>query len=224
MIKTELEKINETVDKIDVSLKNMIAKTQEQKDANSALLYLSTLIPSSEPRFEADEHMIFLNGFLDSQDDNSSILERVNLLSEHLIPYLWIVMPVVKKMTERCLQWQRSANSNGLSEFDGLFTKVAIGLLTARHNNSVNIFGHQLIYEKVSGDIKEVTKFTDYEVTLANSTTTYDSLKDYTIYVVSGENTGLYCWSHTIGNNGCRVFVKCNPTDILTKIAELKTY
>lgn len=224
MIKDELKKINETVDKIDTSLKNMVPKTQEQQMAGFALVNLSNLVSDPSLRADADEHGLFINSFLEGEDDNSSILDRVNSLSEHLMPYLWITMPVVKKLTERCSKWQAGANLNSLSESDGLLTKVAIGLLTARTGGSVNIFGHQLRYEKVSGDIKEVTKFTNNEVTLANSTTTYDSLKDYTIYVVSGANTGIYCKSHTIGHNGNKIFVECNPTDILTKIGNLKTY
>ena len=224
MIKDELKKINETVDKVDVSLKNMAPKTQGQKGAGYSLVNLSNLVPDPNLRSEADEHGLFIYSFLEGENDNSSILDRVNSLSEHLMPYLWITMPVVEKLAERCSKWQAGANLNRLSESDGLLTKVAIGLLTARTGGSVNIFGHQLRYEKVSGDIKEVTKFTSNEVTLANSTTTYDSLKDYTIYVVSGTNTGIYCKSHTTGNNGNAVFVECNPTDILTKIGNLKTY
>lgn len=224
MIKDELKKINETVDKIDTSLKNMVPKTQEQQMAGFALVNLSDLVPDSNLRTEADEHGLFIHSFLEGEDDNSSILDRVNSLSEHLMPYLWITMPVVEKMTERCSKWQAGAKLNSLSEFDGLLTKVTIGLLTARTGGSVNIFGHHLRYEKVSGDIKEVTKFTSNGVTLANSTTTYGSLKDYTIYVVSGANTGIYCKSHTIGHNGNTIFVECNPTDILTKIGNLKTY
>lgn len=224
MIKDELKKINETVDKIDTSLKNMVPKTQEQQMAGFALVNLSNLVSDFNLRSEADEHGLFIYSFLEGENDNSSILDRVNSLSEHLMPYLWITMPVVEKLTERCSKWQAGANLNSLSESDGLLTKVAIGLLTARTGGSVNIFGHQLRYEKVSGDIKEVTKFTSNGVTLANSTTTYDSLKDYTIYVVSGANTGIYCKSHTTGNNGNAVFVECNPTDILTKIGNLKTY
>lgn len=224
MIKDELKKINETVDKIDTSLKNMVPKTQGQKDAGYALVNLSNLVSDSNLKPDADEHGVFICSFLEGENGNSSILDRVNSLSEHLMPYLWITMPVVEKLTERCSRWQAGANLNSLSESDGLLTKVAIGLLTTRTGGSVNIFGHQLRYEKVSGDIKEVTKFTSNEVTLANSTTTYDSLKDYTIYVVSGANTGIYCKSHTTGNNGNAVFVECNPTDILTKIGNLKTY
>ena len=224
MIKDELKKINETVNKVDVSLKNMVPKTQGQKDAGYSLVNLSNLVPDSNLRAEADEHGLFIYSFLEGENDNSSILDRVNSLSEHLMPYLWITMPVVEKLAERCSNWQAGANLNSLSESDGLLTKVAIGLLTARTGGSVNIFGHQLRYEKVSGDIKEVTKFTSNEVTLANSTTPYNNLKDYTIYIVSGANTGIYCKSHTTGNNGNAVFVECNPTDILTKIGNLKTY
>lgn len=224
MIKDELKKINETVNKVDVSLKNMVPKTQVQKDAEYSLVNLSNLVPDSNLRAEADEHGLFTYSFLEGENDNSSILDRVNSLSEHLMPYLWITMPVVEKLAERCSKWQAGANLNSLSESDGLLTKVTIGLLTAYTGSSVNIFGHQLRYEKVSGDIKEVTKFTSNEVTLANSTTPYNNLKDYTIYVVSGENTGIYCKSHTTGNNGNAVFVECNPTDILTKIGNLKTY
>ena len=224
MIKDELKKINETVNKVDVSLKNMVPKTQGQKDAGDSLVNLSNLVPDSNLRAEADEHGLFIYSFSEGENDNNSILDRVNSLSEHLMPYLWITMPVVEKLAERCSKWQAGANLNRLSESDGLLTKVTIGLLTARTGGSVNIFGHQLRYEKVSGDIKEVTKFTSNEVTLANSTTPYNNLKDYTIYVVSGENTGIYCKSHTTGNNGNAVFVECNPTDILTKIGNLKTY
>lgn len=224
MIKDELKKINETVDKVDVSLKNIVPKTQGQKDAGYSLVNLSNLVPDSNLRAEANEHGLFIYSFLEGENDNSSILDRVNSLSEHLMPYLWITMPVVEKLAERCSKWQAGANLNRLSESDGLLTKVAIGLLTAHTGGSVNIFGHQLRYEKVSGDIKEVTKFTSGEVILADSTTPYNNLKDYTIYVVSGENTGIYCKSHTTGNNGNAVFVECNPTDILTKIGNLKTY
>lgn len=224
MIKDELKKINETVNKVDVSLKNMVPKTQVQKDAGYSLVNLSNLVPDSNLRAEADEHGLFIYSFLEGENDNSSILDRVNSLSEHLMPYLWITMPVVEKLAERCSKWQAGANLNSLSESDGLLTKVAIGLLTARTGGSVNIFGHQLRYEKVSGDIKEVTKFTSNGVTLANSTSPYNNLKDYTIYVVSGANTGIYCKSHTTGNNGNTIFVECNPTDILTKIGNLKTY
>lgn len=224
MIKDELKKINETVDKIDTSLKNMVPKTQEQQMAGYALVNLSNLVSDPNLRADADEHGLYIYGFLEGENNNSSILERVNSLSEHLMPYLWITMPVVEKLANRCLNWQKGANLNRLSESDGLFTKVAIGLLTAYTGGSVNIFGHQLRYEKVSGDIKEVTKFTSNEVTLANSTTLYNNLKDYTIYVVSGANTGIYCKSHTTGNNGNTIFVECNPTDILTKIGNLKTY
>lgn len=53
----------------------------------------------------------------------------------------------------------------------------AANIVAVINGGSVNIFGHHLRYEKVSGDIKEVTKFTSYDVTLANSTTTYDTLK-----------------------------------------------
>ncbi|KGF10953.1 hypothetical protein HMPREF1639_07840 [Peptostreptococcus sp. MV1] len=224
MIKDELKKINETVDKIDTSLKNMVPKTQEQQMAGYALVNLSNLVSDPNLRADADEYGLYIYDFLEGENSNSSILGRVNSLSEHLMPYLWITMPVVEKMTERCSKWQTAANLNSLSEFDGLLTKITIGLLTTRAGGSVNIFGHHLRYEKVSGDIKEVTKFTSDEVTLADSTTTYDNLKDYTIYVVSGANTGIYCKSHTIGHNGNTIFVECNPTDILTKIGNLKTY
>lgn len=224
MIKTELEKLKTNVDSILNSMENLKAKTDSD---DQTLIVLATDLPGvvkdSATRLRMEEHGFEIHNAISKYCEDSAI-SRLSILGDNLIPYLTGVLPGILAIKNTHYNWQAGANLNRLSESDGLLTKVTIGLLTAYTGGSVNIFGHQLRYEKVSGDIKEVTKFTSNEVTLANSTTTYDSLKDYTIYVVSGANTGIYCKSHTTGNNGNAVFVECNPTDILTKIGNLKTY
>ena len=224
MIKTELEKLNTNVDSILNSMENLKAKTDLD---DQTLMWLATDLPGvvkdSATRLKIEEHGFEIHNAISKYCEDSAI-SRLSILGDNLIPYLTGVLPGILAIKNTHYNWQAGANLNRLSESDGLLTKVTIGLLTARTGGSVNIFGHQLRYEKVSGDIKEVTKFTSGEVILANSTTPYNNLKDYTIYVVSGENTGLYCRSHTTGNNGNAVFVECNPTDILTKIGNLKTY
>lgn len=224
MIKTELEKLKTNVDSILNSMENLKAKTDSD---DQTLMRLATDLPrvvkDSATRLKMEEHGFEIHNAISKYCEDSAI-SRLSALANNLIAYLTGVLPAMLTIENTHYNWQAGANLNRLSESDGLLTKVAIGLLTARTGGSVNIFGHHLRYEKVSGDIKEVTKFTSNEVTLANSTTTYDSLKDYTIYVVSGANTGIYCKSHTTGNNGNAVFAECNPTDILTKIGNLKTY
>ena len=224
MIKTELEKLKTNVDSILNSMENLKAKTDSD---DQTLIELATDLPSvvkdsaTRPKIEVYGSNVYE---AISKYCEDSAISRLSILGDNLIPYLTGVLPGILAIKNTHYNWQAGANLNRLSESDGLLTKVTIGLLTAYTGGSVNIFGHQLRYEKVSGDIKEVTKFTSNKVTLANSTTTYDSLKDHTIYVVSGANTGIYCKSHTTGNNGIAVFVECNPTDILTKIGNLKTY
>lgn len=224
MIKTELGKLKTNVDSILNSMENLKAKTDSD---DQTLMELATDLPSvvkdTATRSKMEEHGLEISDAI-SKYCKGSAISRLSVLGDNLIPYLTGVLPGILAIKNTHYRWQAGANLNSLSESDGLFTKVAIGLLTARTGGSVNIFGHHLRYEKLSGDIKEVTKFTSYDVTLANSTTTYDTLKDYTIYVVSGANTGIYCKSYTIENNGVAVFVECNPTDILTKIGNLKTY
>lgn len=223
MIKTELEKLKTNVDSILNSMENLKAKTDSDDQILMGLVTdLPSVIKNSKTRSEMEECGINICDAMNKQSEGSATF-KLSTLANNLIPYLTGIIPPMVTIKDTHYRWQAGANLNSLSESDGLFTKVAIGLLTASTDGSVNIFGHHLRYEKVSGDIKEVTKFTSYDVTLANSTTTYDTLKDYTIYVVSGANTGIYCKSHTIGNNGNVVFVECNPTDILTKIGNLKT-
>lgn len=224
MIKTELEKLKTNVDSILNSMENLKAKTDSD---DQTLMGLATDLPGvvkdGATRLKMEEHGFEIHNAISKYCEDSAI-SRLSILGDNLIPYLTGVLPGILAIKNTHYNWQTAANLNSLSEFDGLLTKITIGLLTTRAGGSVNIFGHQLRYKKVSGDIKEVTKFTSNEVTLANSTTPYNNLKDYTIYVVNGANTGIYCKSHTTGNNGNVVFVECNPTDILTKIGNLKTY
>ena len=223
MIKTELEKLKTNVDSILNSMENLKAKTDSDDQILTGLATdLPEIFKDSATRLKMEDHGFEISSAISKYCEVSAI-SRLSILGDNLTPYLTGVLPGILAIKNTHYNWQAGANLNRLSESDGLLTKVAIGLLTARTDGSVNIFGHHLRYEKVSGDIKEVTKFTSYDVTLANSTTTYDTLKDYTIYVVSGTNTGIYCKSHTIRNNGNAVFVECNPTDILTKIGNLKT-
>ena len=215
MIKTELEKLKTNVDSILNSIENLKTKTDSD---DQMLMGLATDLPGifkdSATRSKMENHGIEISDAISKYYEGSAI-SRLSILGDNLTPYLTGVLPGILAIKNTHHRWQAGANLNSLSESDGL--------LTARTDGSVNIFGHHLRYEKVSGDIKEVTKFTGYDVTLANSTTTYDTLKDYTIYVVSGANTGIYCKSHITQNNGNAVFVECNPTDILTKIGNLKT-
>lgn len=224
MIKTELEKLKTNVDSILNSMENLKAKTDSD---DQILIELAFSLPSvvkdsaTRPKME-----VYGTNVYDAISKNceDSVISRLSILGDNLIPYLTGVLPGILAIKNTYDNWKDSFRNQYIPR--DVSHNIIIRLLTTKMENDMNIFQLPVLFAPddfiVSvTDVRKVIEIRRENVTVSDTVTPKSEVADNTLYIAKmGLVRGIYCKS--LVYSGAKMFVKCDgnntPEAVLGKL------